>query len=132
MLTKILFIFAISLIALATVRAQSQTVFACRMDKLSSQQRDELRTSLHNLIDAKPSTKELANGYQLTFPTADHYQDAVTWISYERLCCPFFEFSVKLAKNDGAMTIQLTGPKGVKQFIAEDLPVLKALATGAK
>src|SRR5262245_22011580 len=116
----------IVVLALCCFAFSQETPFACKLDKLTTQQREDLSKSIHQLIDAKPATKELPNGYEMRFlHGGDLFVAATTWIRYERECCPFFDFSITLDKNDGPMTIQLTGPKGVKKFIDDDLPALK-------
>ena len=117
----------------AAVSAKNQNVpFACNMGALSTDQRKDLSAAIHKLIDAKPATKELDHGYEMRFEhPSDLFQTAATWISYERLCCPFFEFSINLSPGNREMTIQLTGPKGVKEFIDADLPALKQMTHGA-
>jgi len=130
MLIKLLLsLTVLALISIAAACQQAQPVFACRMDKLTKGQRNDLKTAIYALIDSKPAAKEISDGYELTFPSCDHYVDAATWIRYERLCCPFFHFSIELSQDNGPMTIRLTGPKGVKEFIADDLPGLKALTS---
>ena len=107
-------------------------VFACNIGKLTASQRKEISTAIHRLIDAKPTVTELPNGYRLAFDHAgDLYLYATTWIRFERLCCPFFKFSLSLDENDGPMVVQLMGEKGVKEFIDADLPALRALTHGA-
>ena len=136
MLTKtILQLLSTSVIALiasfAFTNQGSQTkrpVFACNMSGLTAAQRNDLSAAIHSLIDAKPTVKELPNGYRLTFDHAGNlYQHATTWIQYERLCCPFFKFFISLEEDNGPMVVQLMGDKGVKEFIDADLPALKTL-----
>ena len=124
-------VMAFAVLASAAVAKQQQPVFACSINKLSADERAALSTAVHQLIDAKPTTKELASGYEMRFDHAGQlYTAATTWIEYERICCPFFAFSISLENNDGPLTIRLTGPKGVKAFIDGDLPALKQMAHG--
>ncbi len=108
-------------------------VFACNMSGLTTDQRKDLTSAIHRLIDAKPTVTELPNGYRLAFDHAgDLYPSATAWIQYERLCCPFFRFSITLDENNGPMVVQLMGEKGVKEFIEADLPGLHTLTHGAQ
>ena len=118
-------------LASAAFSPHQKPAFACAMNKLTADQRTALSSAMHRLIDAKPATKELANGYEMRFDHAGElYSAATTWIENERVCCPFFSFNVALSQNDGPMTIRLTGPKGVKEFIDGDLPALKQMTHG--
>jgi len=121
---------ALLCIAAMSYGSSQQTPFVCNMGKLTSEQRDELSKAIHRLIDAKPAAKELPNGYEMKFARGgDLFVTAATWIRYERECCPFFEFSISLASNGGPMIIRLTGPKGGKACIDEDLPGLKKMTS---
>ena len=40
------------------------------------------------------------------------------WISFERKCCPFFEFRIDIAPESGPVWLSLTGCSGVKEFIS--------------
>ena len=116
MFTKTLLTFVVfALIASFAAARQNKeqgTAFACNIGTLSADQRKDLSAAIHRLIDAKPATKELANGYEMRFANGGElFTTATTWIQYERLCCPFFDFSIQLTKNGGPMTIRLTGPK---------------------
>lgn len=105
--------------------------FACNMSGLSKAQRDELSASIHKLIDAKPTVVEISDGYEMKFAKAGElFPVATKWIQYERLCCPFFRFSIALDQNNGPMTVRLMGDEGVKQFIEGELPGLHTLTTG--
>jgi hypothetical protein len=42
------------------------------------------------------------------------------WIATERLCCPFFDFDVRLTREDGPIALRLTGRKGTKEFLRAD------------
>lgn len=139
MLTKtILHLFSTSVTALVASLAFSgqgsqakRPVFACNMSGLTAGQRKDLSAAIHHLIDAKPRVSELPNGYRLAFEHAGElYGYAATWIQYERICCPFFKFSLSLEENDGPMVVQLMGDKGVKEFIDADLPALRTLTSG--
>ncbi len=40
------------------------------------------------------------------------------WVSFERKCCPFFEFRIEVAPKSGPVWLSLTGRAGVKDFLA--------------
>lgn len=128
---------AVLLVASFAVSGQSghekKPRFACNMSGLTAAQRKDLSAAIHRLIDAKPTVTELPNGYRLAFDHAgDLYPMATTWIQYERLCCPFFKFSITLEEDNGPMVVQLMGDKGVKEFIDADLPALRTLTHSVK
>jgi len=109
---------------------QEKPVFACEMNALSAAERAELPKIVDALIDAAPSVKELANGFELSFAKSKGlFSKAAQWMAAESRCCPFFDFSLQVARYGGPMIVRITGPDGVKAFIAEDLPRLHRLTT---
>lgn len=58
----------------------------------------------------------------MRFLGTDSVIDELTvFLKTERLCCAFFEFSVRV-KGDGSLTwLTITGPKGTKNFITSEL-----------
>jgi len=109
----------------------SGPAFYCNMNALSAEERAQLPGVLKKLISSAPVVKELKDGYELYFAKSQGlYPLAAVWTSAENRCCPFFDFSLKVARYGGPMTIRMTGPDGVKEFIADDLPLLHKLTTG--
>jgi hypothetical protein len=124
-------LFALSLIAAfgggAAVPPQG---FACEMNALTPKERADLPKIFERLLQASPSARELPNGYELSFAKSDGlFPLAAEWVSAESKCCPFFDLALKVERYGGPMTVRITGPKGVKAFIADDLPHLHHLLT---
>jgi len=71
-------------------------------------------------------TKELPNGYAFRLPleTPMLYK-AAEFVANERLCCPFFTFSLVIGEQ---FWLELTGTPEVKQLIKVD--ILKIVETG--
>lgn len=64
-------------------------------------------------------TKELPDGYGFRLPLdTTMLHKAVKWIVNERLCCPFFTFTMIV---DEQLWIELNGPKGAKDLINQEL-----------
>jgi len=64
---------------------------------------------------------ELANGFRYKFNGDDAMLDnLVDFIKSERLCCPFFNFSMEVTNSNFAF-LQITGDEGVKSFITGEL-----------
>jgi len=73
------------------------------------------------LIAKRTAVHELPDGYEIQFPSdAQTYQQAVEYVDGERLCCPFFEISVRVTPEHGPMWLRFTGRPGTKQFIEAD------------
>jgi hypothetical protein len=69
----------------------------------------------------RKSVRELKNGYEFEFPgdTAT-YQLLTEWAIQERLCCPFFDISLRLEPEGGPLWLRLSGREGTKEFIKVD------------
>jgi hypothetical protein len=66
--------------------------------------------------------RELPDGYAFQMDTkqigTDHLAE---WIELERKCRPFFRFEIRWTSQNGAVWIDLSGSKGVKEFILDEL-----------
>lgn len=81
---------------------------------------EELGPKLRSL---RKNVRELDDGYEFEFPgDATTYQLLTEWAIQERLCCPFFEISLRLDPESGPLWLRLTGRPGTKEFIKVDAP----------
>ena len=46
---------------------------------------------------------------------------AASFVTKERLCCPFFGFALHVEPEGGALWLSLTGRDGVKPFIQAEI-----------
>ena len=119
---------ALALAPLLASASSQNTALVCHMNVLTAKERASLKAALDRLIATKPKVKELHNGYELSFPAKHGVLPLATeWISSEGRCCNFFDFTLTSTHDDGPVTVRITGPDGVKQFILNDLPKLKKL-----
>jgi hypothetical protein len=103
--------------------AKKSVVFACDMKAMTPAQRKRHSEVLSPAVKlAKLNTSELSDGYAFQFPSDPKTVATVSeWIGNERLCCPFFEFDIRVGDNSTPMVLRITGPEGVKQFIKAEL-----------
>jgi hypothetical protein len=59
---------------------------------------------------------ELPDGYAVRF-AADDYQEVAAFIANERLCCPFFTFTLEVGAGRGPLWLRLTGGEEVKTYL---------------
>ena len=65
---------------------------------------------------------ELEAGYAFIFPMEDAlFQYLAEFITYERLCCPFFHFALEMEPGAEHVRLRLTGGEGVKDFLTIEL-----------
>ena len=111
--------------ALSAIAAQSQpgpeTPFFCNLKALTASERADHLSLSARLADAVLETTELADGYSFQIDRARiSLQDLAAWSDFERRCCPFFDFALTLGRENGPLTLRLTGRNGVKPFIRSE------------
>jgi hypothetical protein len=94
--------------------------FTCRLTTPELQERK--RTVIAALKASLQERVALPNGYRYKFEGSDGMIDSLTtFIKTERLCCDFFTFSLTVGAGNEPVWLELTGPEGVKEFIAEEV-----------
>ena len=64
--------------------------------------------------------EELSNGFSYKFESKDAILDKLTeFIKTERMCCDFFTFQLTVEEHTALLS--LTGPKGTKDFINDEV-----------
>jgi hypothetical protein len=94
----------------------SEVPIACSLtDPEFQQRRAEL---LRTFQGASLETKELDDGYAYRFPSgAKWIAELAQLITFERECCPFLRFQLRLEPANGPLWLELTGPEGTKDFL---------------
>lgn len=101
-------------------------IIACNPGAIDPAQRDSHANLAQEIFSAATilQIKELADGYgfQLPIQTPLLYK-VVQFVANERLCCPFFTFTLVVGEE---FWLQLTGTPDVKGVIeAEILPIIQ-------
>jgi hypothetical protein len=102
--------------------AARESPFACDRLALDPAARkrhfDELGPALRR---TRTGVRELSDGYEFEFPgDSKTYALINEWAVGERLCCPFFDITVRADREHGTIRLQLTGRPGTKTFIKGD------------
>jgi hypothetical protein len=107
--------------------AKHETPFACSLEKsLTKEQREHKKQIALRMESARIETKELADGYVFRFrPEGVSFAEVADWVATERVCCPFFDLAVEAERENGPVSLRITGREGVKQFIKSEFHVLK-------
>lgn len=107
---------------MSNLNQPQEITFACDMSALTPAQREHHGTASKELFADVQEVRETSNGYEFRLP-----EDSATllrvadFITYERLCCPFFAFSVEVESQGGPIWIGLSGDEGVKAFVIAEL-----------
>lgn len=99
-----------------TTMKSEEMVFACNVSALDKDQRPRYGALTKQLKGAIQEVQELPDGYAFRFTAnAQSIKDVAEFVTYERLCCPFFNF--EMAVEGEALLLRLKGKEGVKEFI---------------
>ena len=83
-----------------------QIPIACNMDVFTPAERENHILTTTRLFQSVQTIHEAENMIQLA-----------EFIFNERRCCPFLEFTLKIAHNDAPISLLLTGPEGTQEFL---------------
>jgi hypothetical protein len=96
--------------------------FACVMDAIEPNKRQQHLATPEHLFRSVNEIRELSNGYAFRLPNeSEALLKAAEFISLEKLCCPFFGFTIEVEPEGGDVWLQLTGREGVKPFIQAEI-----------
>jgi len=105
-------------------QTDEQLVLACNLGAIAAEERDAHVKLAERVFAAVIESKELQTGYafQLPLETA-RLTEVAQWVANERLCCPFFTFTVVV--ND-QLWLELTGAEAAKD---ELIAMAKSIST---
>jgi len=95
-----------------------ESPFACVMSALNKDEQKRVLELVETIKKNIKEVKELPDGYAFQLPLENQLlRDTAEFITYERLCCPFFDFELAIDREGGPMWLRLKGREGVKDFI---------------
>ena len=104
-------------------RTKAETPFFCNVKALTAPERSEHLQLTTRLAESISRRVELADGYAFEVDGRRvSFTDLAAWTEFERRCCPFFDFNLEWRRENGPVTLRLTGRDGVKQFIQSEFP----------
>ena len=100
------------------------TPFICNINALSESQRTRYREIVGKLNNSRQSVKELSDGYGFRYKAeSELIIEIAEFITYERLCCPFFDFELAVDQQTNWLWLRLRGQNGIKDFIRQEFDV---------
>jgi hypothetical protein len=96
-------------------------VLACNFNAISAQDRSRYTHLFEQIQAAITDRRELADGYDFRL-NGDSLSllDVAQWVSFERLCCPFFSFQLQTNGEESDYWLTLRGPDGAKAIIDQE------------
>jgi hypothetical protein len=96
--------------------------FTCNMNAIEPAQRKQHIATAVQVFRAVQEIHELPNGYAFRLPNdATVLLKTAEFIMREKLCCPFFGFTLEVEPEGGPLWLQLTGCEGIKLFIQAEI-----------
>jgi hypothetical protein len=78
------------------------------------------RNVLSRIRGAVSEVTELSDGFRYQFASdGELIQELANLIQLEHRCCPFLTFRLTVEPGDGSVSLEMIGPKGTKEFLAE-------------
>jgi len=94
---------------------QNPTPFACGLSAIAPADRPRHIETIESLFRAVVKIEELEDGFSFELPQDDdQLRLALTFIARERLCCPFFDFRLRVEAAGQKRRLDITGSTGVK------------------
>jgi hypothetical protein len=118
-----------SLLALVVaLGTASETPIVCNLRALTPAEHIRHAATGYRLKAAVINVVEVEGGYRLTLSADFPASDLLQWVEAEQRCCPFLDFDVRLERDNGRRSLQLTGREGVKEFLAREIAAVRASA----
>ena len=106
------------------VKAENGSPIACQreMGAFNTKQVERYQAVRQQLKAAFQEIQELSDGYAIRFSSEPSTILTIAeFITFERLCCPFFNFALELESEGGPLWLRLTGGEGVMEFLQFEL-----------
>lgn len=108
----------------------NEQAIVCDLTAIPAEMREQHIRDSPRIFRAAQEVRELADGYAFRFPNkAKMWLDLATFVEYDRLCCPFFRFSLTVESNHGPLWLAMTGPEGTKALLTMSLSAEEADGT---
>lgn len=108
--------------------AGEESPIACRMDALNAAQRARHREVTALLQHAVQEVRSVPGRNREGIALRLDLSPALVgeWIAGERLCCPFLDFELRLDREGAPLWLRLTGRRGVREFLEQELGLRQA------
>jgi hypothetical protein len=107
-------------------QAATESPIMCKLNVLTSAERAAHAATTKKLAAAVVKVEDVEGGYRIHLTNALAPGELLQWVDAERRCCPFLDFEVRLARENGARWLQMTGREGVKEFLAAEFRLASA------
>lgn len=96
----------------------NETPLACDLTAIEDEQLEKHKKNGKSVFNSVKEFRELSDGYAFRLPAdTDTIKHAGGFIARERLCCPFFNFSLEVTHDHGPVWLKITGDEQIKEFV---------------
>ena len=92
----------------------------CVIDAIPEDKREEHQQTAFAVMQSVTDVRETDETYTLIVPITE-LQHAATWISWERLCCPFLSFTLQIDPAAEHLAITIGNGADVKTLLEHEL-----------
>lgn len=94
---------------------------ACNMRAFDENQRRRYEELRKRLTAVRQEIREDPDAYSFRLqPDAGVLTELVEWITLERLCCPFLQFTIDVSPADGPVWLTLGHGSEIKEFLKQE------------
>jgi hypothetical protein len=99
---------------------KKETTFKCKLT--TPEFRERKATVIADLKKIMKGKKELKDGYAYKFSGSGNVVAQLNeFVKTESECCDFFKFKIAVSKNKSEAWLHITGEKGIKEFIKDEI-----------
>lgn len=100
----------------------TKSPIACDLSSIGENQRDRHRRNAKTVFESIGAICELEDGYAFRLPADTELIRTVSaFVARERLCCPFFDFTLTIPSERQPVWLALRGREGVKAYVERSL-----------
>lgn len=108
---------------MADSRFQGNPQFVCIPSAIPAAERETHFALARDLFQRQSQAQEdLPDGYECRF-AADAFGPLTRFVANERNCCPAIRFEIVVSAQGGPVSLRMTGPEGVREFLKAELPL---------
>lgn len=94
---------------------------ACDMNVFTPSEREQHLQTTRELFASVQAIRDVEHGFEFSLPNTTHsIMQLAGFISNERRCCPFLEFTLSIPPVGNSISLTLTGPEGTHAFLREE------------
>jgi len=106
------------------VREKGKVPIACNPAALTAEERERRRALIGRLRADAKEVRELEDGYAFRHsPDGDVLLAIAEFVANERLCCPFFDFTLTVERGGGPVWLRMTGEEEAKQVMEAEMGI---------